>query len=380
MQSERAEPDTAEGSLQRRIMMKDVFIQLRETLDRYGIGFPSVPGADTAYLKKIFTEEEAEAFVAMENRFQPVEELAKRLDRSPDEMKAVLDGMSKKGVVMASKTSPPLYAPLPWLTGWGDFTAYHEDQETAKLELAYKKGFTKSIRGSSYKRNIFRSVPIYESIPDKNSVALQDNVRKIMERADKIAVAKCYCDLHRQKLGKKTTEPLERCFLFGVYADYVSEMGFGRIISSEEAIKILDKCDDAGLVHNALDLSNPIALCNCPSYCGSNITRQFPEMFEIHLNIHNYYAVVDKDLCTGCEECVGRCNIKAISVGSEGTAEVNLKTCVGCGLCVSKCPAEAITLKSKPEHYTPGNRHPNIRSSEEYEADLEPYKDVIKRL
>ena len=101
---------------------------------------------------------------------------------------------------------------------------------------------------------------------------------------------------------------------------------------------------------------------------------------EIDDKIHNYYAVVDTDLCTGCEECVGACSLEAISISSQGVAEIDREVCVGCGVCATKCPAEALTLKERPgsEHYTPITQHPNIRSSKEFEADLEPYKDIIK--
>jgi Na+-translocating ferredoxin:NAD+ oxidoreductase subunit B len=362
--------------------MNNIYEQLRETLDRYGIGFPSVPGVDVAYLKGIFTEEHARVFVAMENRFQLATEIAERLNQNPDDIKTILDIMADKGLVMTStKTEPTFYAPLPWLTGWGDWTAFWEDEKTALLEQEYRKGFRQKMKGSNYKRNIFRTVPVYETIPDKSTVAPYDDIRKIIERADSISVADCYCDAHRKKQGQHTTEPLERCFLFGVYADYLIEKGFGRRLSKEEAMAILTKCEDAGLVHNVTDLENPIFICNCPEYCGSNIARRVaPSPFAISPRIHNYVASVNTDQCSGCEACLESCNLKAISMGQQGVAQINGETCVGCGVCVTKCPAEALTLKERAEseRYAPVVTHPNVRSSEEYEADLERYKDIIK--
>lgn len=54
--------------------MIDVYEQLRESLDRLGIGFPTVPDVDVAYLRKLFTEVHARMFMAMENKFQQLEE------------------------------------------------------------------------------------------------------------------------------------------------------------------------------------------------------------------------------------------------------------------------------------------------------------------
>ena len=365
--------------------MKDAFVQLAERLEGMGNSFACTPEA-IAYLKKIFTEEQARIFVVMEDRFQPVEEVAERLGLSPEALKPKLDEMADKGLVMTTtKIEPTFYAPLPWLTGWGDWIAYYEDKETAEAHFKFGGSFIQNISqvtATNWKRNAFRTVPIYETIPNENTIAPYDNIRKVMENAETISVANCYCDLHRKLVGESIIEPLERCFLFGVYAEYLIEKGFGRKVSAEEAIKILDKCRDAGLTHNVTDLKNPIFLCNCPSYCGANILRgKFPlDLFPVNaeVQVNNYCAVVDADLCTGCQDCVGRCNLDAISMSDEGIAQIEDARCVGCGQCVYHCPVEALKLKERPEHYTPITVHPNDRSSEEYKADLERYKDIIK--
>ena len=33
---------------------KDLYVQLREKMDTFGVGFPEVPGVDIPYLKKFF--------------------------------------------------------------------------------------------------------------------------------------------------------------------------------------------------------------------------------------------------------------------------------------------------------------------------------------
>jgi len=53
-------------------------------------------------------------------------------------------------------------------------------------------------------------------------------------------------------------------------------------------------------------------------------------------------AVVDKDVCVGCEACVSVCPVEAISM-MDGKAEVDPDTCVECGSCVPVCPVEAIS-------------------------------------
>ncbi len=53
-------------------------------------------------------------------------------------------------------------------------------------------------------------------------------------------------------------------------------------------------------------------------------------------------ANVNKDLCSGCETCVGACPVGAISI-VDGCAQVS-DECIECGACVGECPCEAISL------------------------------------
>ncbi len=55
-------------------------------------------------------------------------------------------------------------------------------------------------------------------------------------------------------------------------------------------------------------------------------------------------AIVDKDLCTGCETCMDVCPSEAISMNDE-KAKVDKDKCVDCGTCVDICPAAAIHVE-----------------------------------
>ncbi|MDD3885468.1 MAG: 4Fe-4S binding protein [Victivallaceae bacterium] len=53
-------------------------------------------------------------------------------------------------------------------------------------------------------------------------------------------------------------------------------------------------------------------------------------------------AKVNKEVCAGCETCVGACPVGAITM-VDGKAEVG-GDCIECGACVGECPCEAISL------------------------------------
>jgi MinD superfamily P-loop ATPase len=58
-------------------------------------------------------------------------------------------------------------------------------------------------------------------------------------------------------------------------------------------------------------------------------------------------AVVDEDLCIGCERCLDSCRFDAISTLVDGTARVDEWSCEGCGACATACPHGAISLEPR---------------------------------
>ena len=55
-------------------------------------------------------------------------------------------------------------------------------------------------------------------------------------------------------------------------------------------------------------------------------------------------AVVDKEKCTGCGECVETCAAEAVQLNGE-KAVINEDECVECELCVDECPEGAIHMQ-----------------------------------
>jgi 2-oxoacid:acceptor oxidoreductase delta subunit (pyruvate/2-ketoisovalerate family) len=56
-------------------------------------------------------------------------------------------------------------------------------------------------------------------------------------------------------------------------------------------------------------------------------------------------AVVNEDLCIGCNVCAVVCPYEAIKKNENGIAQVNEDLCKGCGICAARCPERAITMK-----------------------------------
>ncbi|MCP4752204.1 MAG: hypothetical protein GY866_15005 [Proteobacteria bacterium] len=192
-------------------------------------------------------------------------------------------------------------------------------------------------------------VPIDEDLGQTaDKILLTQDVKDLIEKFDEIAVGHCFCRHHKDTQGQscKQTDLRETCFTFGKSARFTTDNQFMRMIDKKEALDILLKSEEDGLVHKAyhpnFDISKPeTSICNCCKDCCGNSAF-------VVMNVTNYLSKVDPELCVGCETCAERCHTNAIALGSENVSVVNEDLCLGCGVCAYFCPENAISLLETP--------------------------------
>jgi len=180
--------------------------------------------------------------------------------------------------------------------------------------------------------------------PDANP---SEDVSQVIKQLGYWAVAKCSCrsfkradesDIHCDHL-------LETCMHFGDIGRWVVEYGHGREITYEEALDIIRKCEEDGLVHNG-PLPYHGILCGCCS-CSCSGIRRTKRGLPHFLIPSPFIATCDEDTCIACRVCVDRCPVGAIKV--DEVATVDRDTCIGCGLCVVGCDADSMRLERRPQ-------------------------------
>jgi NAD-dependent dihydropyrimidine dehydrogenase PreA subunit len=57
-----------------------------------------------------------------------------------------------------------------------------------------------------------------------------------------------------------------------------------------------------------------------------------------------FEVTVDKDKCTGCEECVAACPAQVFVLEDGKSEPAEADECLGCETCVEVCPEGAITV------------------------------------
>jgi len=328
-------------------MNNNIYRRLQEKINDL-FPFPASPsGVELKILKILFTEEDAEFYMKMSPNPETVEMVSQTIGEEIDITKENLKKMLQKGTVLCmEKNGETLYSPAPYIVGLYENLAHSMDEATAELlEQYHNETFFEHIAKNL--PPVLRFIPIQEALQTGSQVFPHDDVMKILKSKKKIAVIDCACR-KQVKLTGAPVKPIEVCFSFDGFADYyVNKRKQGRFISLEEAIEIQTQCEQAGLISQSTIIKDHEILCHCDKDCF--IFRSFERSSPAKSLQSNYYSEIDSESCIGCEDCVDRCQIKAISMGQDQVAVINLGRCVGCGLCATICPSEAISLMLKPE-------------------------------
>jgi ferredoxin len=187
----------------------------------------------------------------------------------------------------------------------------------------------------------------------------------IMKNPDRIAALDCPCRVSRSE----PCYPLDVCIVVGdPFVSFILEHQpeKARLVSSQEAMEILQAEHERGHVHHAFFkdamLQRFYAICNCCSCCCGAF--QAHQSGSPMLIASGYTAQVNLALCEGCTTCKEFCQFEAIIVQSE-KAIVDGEACYGCGVCVDKCENNAILLIEDPAKGNPLEIHKLMQEAQQ---------------
>lgn len=338
-------------------MAKEVYKRLCERTAKRGGMYPGMDIPEFYELvEELFTPEEAEVYMAIPRGFSPASTIAENMGKNEEEVAPILEGMAYKGLCTAGRMDEStFYGAPPFVPGIFEYqfmrgTSTERDKRLARLIHAYKGAVNKR-RGAT--RITFppnRVITVDRVIKAGNKVHTYDQVMSYIEKYDPLAVSTCFCR-HEGKLIDENDDcgkPDDVCMQFGMGAQFVIDRKMGREINKEEAIEILKKTEEAGLVHATLNRQEIDFLCNCCScHCMILKTALAQPKPGVALN-SGFRPEWDTDACIGCETCIDRCPANALTFGEEDVPEVNLDRCIGCGVCATGCTSEAIGLIERP--------------------------------
>jgi len=345
-----------------------------------GAGGTPFPITDTliTILRHIVPDEEDLAFIKFFRRktSQTMEQLKENSKLSEEEILRNVEKLAKIGLIFNQPNRHGLmvYRLMPFVdvgvfeyTFMGKLEDTEENRELARLFRKLtsdaigklKKNYDVMLSFLKDRPAVDRTIPFTENkttgaeieiivdetldIPEEKILPVQ-KVEELVAKFDDIAVGHCFCRHHHDLLGDpcKQTDIRENCFTFGKSARFTAEQGFARLISKEEALDIIRRSDEDGLVHKAYHphfdtTKDETSLCICCNCCCGQAGG-------FNVNATNYIAQIDQEVCTGCGTCVENCHTGTMQLNDDNIADVG-DSCIGCGVCAYYCPEQAISLK-----------------------------------
>jgi ferredoxin len=281
-------------------------------------GYPATPsGVEIRLLKKLFTPEQAELTMQLRQEPEEVPSIAARTGIDEAELTERLEELALKGCIFRVRQGEKrLYQAYQFVVGVYEFQLNDLDREFAEMFEEYLPHIGLSM--ATLKTSQMRVIPLESSVEATPTVETYNRLRDLVKEQEIISVEPCIC---RKEQGRK--------------------------ISVEEALKVLDTAEEAGLVASPTNSQKIEAICCCCSCCCPilRFAKMAPRPGDL---VTSYYeAKLDADECTACGLCADRCQMDAIEE-IDDVWEIVDGRCIGCGLCVAECPTDAITMQTKP--------------------------------
>jgi len=358
-------------------MADHFYEELADALSLRGGTMPVVKCQELfALLEELFTPEEAELAARMPMGPVTAERFARDIVGGDSEkVENVLEALADKGIVFTvERDGVGIYTLMLLIPGIFEmqFMKGEVSERTRRLARLFDDYFVvasetlkKQVRvapGSSAGFPFARVIAVEQEIPTDVTVYSYDKVSTYIDQAEDIALSVCYCRHHGELLGDPCDKPNDVCMTFGPQARYVAERGFGRPIAKEEAKQVLDRSEEAGLIHCSSNTGGYVSfICNCCA-CHCGIIRSIKSGIIPMGAVSSFVVVVDEDECSGCGSCVDRCQMEALSLNGDTVAR-RAERCIGCGLCISVCPTEALKLEPRKGALVPPQDQRELRSS-----------------
>ncbi len=354
--------------------------EYRDLADRLQAGPVAYPEPDDPAARRgwqeileiLYTPEEAALAARLPVRPMSLERLSARVGVPAEALLPRLEAMADKGLVMDlvnGRDGRTAWFLSPPVVGFFEYSLMRAADSIPKRRMAealhaYTHG------DEAFAREAFSGETVIGRALVHEPALAEDPLPEVLgwQRASEVigearawAVSLCYCRHKAEHLGEACDAPMDNCLSINGGAEFVVRRGFGRAIERSEALELLDRSRQAGLVQIADNVQHrPTFVCNCCGCCCEQL--QGANRWGLaSVNPSGFAPRRDAAGCSGCSRCARACPVAAIEMAPErapgrpknGLApRIDEARCIGCGVCATACHKGALKMEpgGAPRH------------------------------
>ena len=281
-------------------------------------------------LAQIVTDDEADVAIAAGlRRERTAEWLAEKVGKSVEEVEKLAKHLAWIGIFRCTKDrtdGKDRYFMQIFAPGIGEMLVNNKEllREHPEVGKAFEE-YTRirlqnlaPVMPNGY--GLMRVVPVESAIRDIPDADPYDKLSYYLDKYDTFCVSPCSCRQARTSLNDGCGHLAEEmCIQMGKGAEHYIRTGRARQITKEEALEIIRRAEENGLMHdmpNIEEAGESAAICNCCSCAcfGLRVGLMFGARDVIR---SNYVAEVDEAKCVACGQCVENCPANALRLGQK---------------------------------------------------------------
>ena len=278
----------------------------------------------------IVSDDEADIAIAAGLRKERTAEyLAKKVGKTVEEIKPALDNLVYYGIFRRTYDEKlgedvyfmQIFAPgiLEMMVNNKELMAAHPEVGRAFEEYTrVRMELLGPVLPQGY--GLMRVIPVESAIKDIPGVSDYERLSYYLNKYDTFSVSPCSCRASRTSIGDGCGHLDEdMCVQMGKGAEHYIRSGRARKITREEAMEIILRAEENGLMHdipNIEEVGDSAAICNCCACACFGLRAGL--MFGARDAIRsNFVAEVDEAKCVACAQCVETCPGNALRLGQK---------------------------------------------------------------